>query len=263
MMRLQIGISLCTHTCFPRVISRECLLVNKVSCTAAHSAAFFTCLFAFGAGYRTLIDSAALLISALAALAARPARVVGRACFSMRSGPKGSGICSAMAAANFSRFFAIMMRSYCRYLQPFLPPWGGQGGRRTPPLSHYVVGNRACVAARPRNKTPPSNPLAGRGGLDGGVSGSLTAVQARCRAVQHEQKSQDMTGSACGFWRGLCVRAGSMLARRLCNTFWHGSSRGRVRSRRPAEAKPAWPAEPALDLSKEHMRTHAGYVDGI
>ena len=52
-------------------------------------------------------------------------------------------------------------------------------------------------------------------GISWGVSGSLTAMRARFRAFQHGQQSQDMTGSACRFWRGLCVRAGSMLARRV------------------------------------------------
>ena len=103
---------------------------------------------------------------------------------------------------------------------------GSGGGVR--PLSRHHVGNRACVAARPGKKTPQLTPHLLRG-LAGGVSGSLTAMRARFRAFQHGQQSQDMTGSACRFWRGLCVRAGSMLARRV--------------------------SEAGLDLSKEHLRT--------
>ena len=95
---------------------------------------------------------------------------------------------------------------------------GSGGGVR--PLSRHHVGNRACVAARPEKKTPPANPLTCYGGLAGGVSGSLTAMRARFRAFQHGQQSQDMTGSACRFWRGLCVRAGSMLARRVSQVLW-------------------------------------------
>ena len=57
-------------------------------------------------------------------------------------------------------------------------------------------------------------------GISWGVSGSLTAMRARFRAFQHGQQSQDMTGSACRFWRGLCVRAGSMLARRVSQVLW-------------------------------------------
>ena len=87
---------------------------------------------------------------------------------------------------------------------------GGSGGG-VRPLSRHHVGNRACVAARPGKKTPPANPLTCYGGLAGGVSRSLTAMRARFRAFQHGQQSQDMTGSACRFWRGLCVRAGSIL----------------------------------------------------
>lgn len=252
----QIDISLCTHMCLPLVTSSECLLTNRLSCSAAHPAScFFTCVAAFGAGYRTLIASAALLISALAALAARPARLVGRACFSMRSGPKRRGSCSAMASANFSRFFAIIVRSSCGYLRPFLPPGRGQGGRSTPPLSRHYVGNRACVAARPGKKTPPANPLALHGGLAGGVSGSLTAMRARFRAAQHEQQSQDMPGSACGFWRGLCVRAGSMLALRLLKVPW---SLAAAVLAGPTEAEGPRAGEAGLDLSKEHLRTQTG-----
>lgn len=210
-----------TQTCFPRVTSIECLLVNRVNCSAAHLALFFlAAICALGAAYMIFTASAARLIRALAALAARPARLVGRACFSMRSGPNRSGSCRAMASANFSRFLAIMVRSDCRYLRPFLPPGRGQGGRSTPPLSRHHVGNRACVAARPGKKTPPANPLMAQRGLAGGVSGSLTATRARFRALQHEQQSQDMTGSACRFWRGLCVRAGSMLAARMPRVPW-------------------------------------------
>ena len=100
---------------------------------------------------------------------------------------------------------------------------GGVRGRSTPPLSRHHVGNRACVAARPGKKTPPANPLTCYGGLAGGVSGSLTAMRARFRAFQHGQQSQDMTGSACRFWRGLCVRAGSMLARRVSSSLVHAA----------------------------------------
>lgn len=245
----QMAISLWTHTCLPRVTSRECLLMNRLSCIAAHAVScFLTGLAGWGAGYRTLIANAALLTSALAALAARPARLVGRACFSMRSGPNRSGSCSAMASANFIRFLAIIVRSSCGYLRPFLPPGRGQGGRSTPPLSRHHVGNRACVAARPGKKTPPANPLALHGGLAGGVSGSSTAMRARFRAVQHEQQSQDMTGSACRFWRGLCVRAGSMLVLRLLKVPWSLAAAGlgccprRARAQRKPKAQ-AGPGE--------------------
>lgn len=213
--------SLWTQVCLPRVTSRLCLLVNRVICTAVHAASCFLAGRAvFGAAYMTLTANACRLTHALAALAARPARLVGRACFSMRSGPNRSGSCRAMASANFSRFLAIMLRSDCRYLRPFLPPGRGQGGRSTPPLSRHHVGNRACVAARPGKKTPPANPLMAQRGLAGGVSGSLTATRARFRAFQHEQQSQGMTGSACRFWRGLCVRAGSMLVARMPRVSW-------------------------------------------
>ena len=94
---------------------------------------------------------------------------------------------------------------------------GVRGGVR--PLSRHHVGNRACVAARPERRHPSQPPHLLRG-LAGGVSGSLTAMRARFRAFQHGQQSQDMTGSACRFWRGLCVRAGSMLARRVSQVLW-------------------------------------------
>ena len=116
---------------------------------------------------------------------------------------------------------------------------GSGGGVR--PLSRHHVGNRACVAARPGKKTPQPTPHLLRG-LAGGVSGSLTAMRARFRAFQHGQQSQDMTGSACRFWRGLCVRAGSMLARRVSQVLWSTPPL----ARRPAcEAEGARPAKPA------------------
>ena len=125
---------------------------------------------------------------------------------------------------------------------------GSGGGVR--PLSRHHVGNRACVAARPGKKTPPANPLTCYGGLAGGVSGSLTAMRARFRAFQHGQQSQDMTGSACRFWRGLCVRAGSMLARRVSQVLWSTPPPGSQ-----ARVKPKAQAGAGLDLSKEHLRT--------
>ena len=126
---------------------------------------------------------------------------------------------------------------------------GSGGGVR--PLSRHHVGNRACVAARPERRHP-SQPLTCYGGLAGGVSGSLTAMRARFRAFQHGQQSQDMTGSACRFWRGLCVRAGSMLARRVSQVLWStpppgSQARVKPKARRAGEA--------GLDLSKEHLRT--------
>lgn len=56
---------------------------------------------------------------------------------------------------------------------------GSRAGRVVPPSSSYHVDDRACVAARPGKKTPPSNPLIAKRGFDGGVSGSLTATWAR------------------------------------------------------------------------------------
>ena len=105
---------------------------------------------------------------------------------------------------------------------------GGVRGRSTP-LSRHHVGNRACAAARPERRHPQPTPHLLRG-LAGGVSGSLTAMRARFRAFQHGQQSQDMTGSACRFWRGLCVRAGSMLARRVSQV---------LGPRRPLARRPA------------------------
>ena len=120
---------------------------------------------------------------------------------------------------------------------------GSGGGVR--PLSRHHVGNRACAAARPERRHPSQPPHLLRG-LAGGVSGSLTAMRARFRAFQHGQQSQDMTGSACRFWRGLCVRAGSMLARRVSQVLWSTPPPGSQ-----ARVKP----KAFLDLSKEHLRT--------
>ena len=99
----------------------------------------------------------------------------------------------------------------------------------------------------------PSQPPHLLRGLAGGVSGSLTAMRARFRAFQHGQQSQDMTGSACRFWRGLCVRAGSMLARRVSQVLWSTpppGSQARVKPKARFKA-----GEAGLDLSKEHLRT--------
>ena len=126
---------------------------------------------------------------------------------------------------------------------------GSGGGVR--PLSRHHVGNRACVAARPGKKTPQLTPHLLRG-LAGGVSGSLTAMRARFRAFQHGQQSQDMTGSACRFWRGLCVRAGSMLARRVSQVLWSTPPPG---SQARVKPKAQAAGEAGLDLSKEHLRT--------
>ena len=83
---------------------------------------------------------------------------------------------------------------------------GSGGGVR--PLSRHHVGNRACVAARPGKKIPPANPS-----LVTGISwGCLRVVDGNAGTVSSfpaRTQSQDMTGSACRFWRGLCVRAGS------------------------------------------------------
>ena len=129
-------------------------------------------------------------------------------------------------------------------------PSSGRGqGEEYAPLSRHHVGNRACAAARLRKKTL-SQPLTCYGGLAGGVSGSLTAMRARFRAFQHGQQSQDMTGSACRFWRGLCVRAGSMLARRVSQVLWSTPPPGSQ-----ARVKPKAAGEAGLDLSKEHLRT--------
>ena len=81
--------------------------------------------------------------------------------------------------------------SSCGYLRPFPSSGEGSGG-----------------GVRPERRQPTPHLLRG---LAGGLR-SLTAMRARFRAFQHGQQSQDMTGSACRFWRGLCVRAGSMLA---------------------------------------------------
>ena len=88
-------------------------------------------------------------------------------------------------------------------------------------------------------------------GISWGCLRSLTAMRARFRAFQHGQQSQDMTGSACRFWRGLCVRAGSMLARRVSQVLWSTPPPGSQ-----ARVKPkARAGEAGLDLSKEHLRT--------
>ena len=142
------------------------------------------------------------------------------------------------------------MCSSCGYLRPFLPPGRGQGEEYAP-LSRHHVGNRACVAARPERRHPSQPPHLLRG-LAGGVSGSLTAMRARFRAFQHGQQSQDMTGSACRFWRGLCVRAGSMLARRVSQVLWSTPPPG---SQARVKPKAQAAGEAGLDLSKEHLRT--------
>ena len=130
-------------------------------------------------------------------------------------------------------------------------PSSGEGvrGEEYAPSRHHV-GNRACVAARPERRHS-ANPHLLRG-LAGGVSGSLTAMRARFRAFQHGQQSQDMTGSACRFWRGLCVRAGSMLARRVSQVLWSTPPPG---SQARVKPKAQAAGEAGLDLSKEHLRT--------
>ena len=129
------------------------------------------------------------------------------------------------------------------------PSSGGSGGG-VRPLSRHHVGNRACVAARPERRHPSQPPLVT--GISWGVSGSLTAMRARFRAFQHGQQSQDMTGSACRFWRGLCVRAGSMLARRVSQVLWSTPPPG---SQARVKPKAQAAGEAGLDLSKEHLRT--------
>ena len=123
---------------------------------------------------------------------------------------------------------------------------GSGGGVR--PLSRHHVGNRACVAARPEKHPQPTPHLLR--GISWGCLRSLTAMRARFRAFQHGQQSQDMTGSACRFWRGLCVRAGSMLARRVSQVLGPRGARAG-----PREAEGARAGEAGLDLSKEHLRT--------
>ena len=131
-------------------------------------------------------------------------------------------------------------------------PSSGRGqGEEYAPLSRHHVGNRACAAARPERRHPSQPPHLLRG-LAGGVSGSLTAMRARFRAFQHGQQSQDMTGSACRFWRGLCVRAGSMLARRVSQVLWSTPPPG---SQARVKPKAQGAGEAGLDLSKEHLRT--------
>ena len=125
---------------------------------------------------------------------------------------------------------------------------GSGGGGVRPPLSRHHVGNRACVAARPKEDTPANPSLVT--GISWGVSGSLTAMRARFRAFQHGQQSQDMTGSACRFWRGLCVRAGSMLARRVSQVLWSTPPPG---SQARVKPKAQAAGEAGLDLSKEHF----------
>ena len=108
------------------------------------------------------------------------------------------------------------MCSSCGYLRPsFLRE--GVRGRSTPPVSPSR--RKPGLQLPLDSEDTPANPHLLRG-LAGGVSGSLTAMRARFRAFQHGQQSQDMTGSACRFWRGLCVRAGSMLARRVSQVLW-------------------------------------------
>ena len=139
------------------------------------------------------------------------------------------------------------MCSSCGYLRPSFLREGSGGGVR-PPVS---PSRRKPACGCCRWKDTPANPLTCYGGLAGGVSGSLTAMRARFRAFQHGQQSQDMTGSACRFWRGLCVRAGSMLARRVSQVLWSTPPPGSQ-----ARVKPkARAGEAGLDLSKEHLRT--------
>ena len=92
-------------------------------------------------------------------------------------------------------------------------PSSGEGVREEyAPLSRHHVGGLKPLDLKEDTPSQPPHLLRG---ISWGVSGSLTAMRARFRAFQHGQQSQDMTGSACRFWRGLCVRAGSMLARRV------------------------------------------------
>lgn len=192
------------------VASSVCLLLNRLSCTHAASVVRLIALKTVLAMYRTLMDSRALRSGARAARAMRPARVVGLACLSMRRRVNGNGSCSASASANLSKFLAIMVGPSCGYLLPFLPPGRGQGRASSPPLSVQYVRNRASAAARPGNKAPPANPLARGSGVSWGwlrVADGRVGLVSRCPA---RTSARDMTGSACGFWRGSCVRAGSM-----------------------------------------------------
>ena len=127
----------------------------------------------------------------------------------------------------------------------------GSGGRSTPPLSRHHVGNRACVAARPGKKTPPANPLTCYGGLAGGVSRSLTAMRARFRAFQHGQQSQDMTGSACRFWRGCASVRVRSCPSCVSSSLVHAAPGSQARVKPKAQAG----RRNRLDLSKEHLRT--------
>ena len=141
------------------------------------------------------------------------------------------------------------MCSSCGYLRPFLPPGRGQGEEYAP-LSRHHVGNRGLPPLDRKEDTPANPSLVT--GISWGVSGSLTAMRARFRAFQHGQQSQDMTGSACRFWRGLCVRAGSMLARRVSQVLWSTPPPG---SQARVKPKAQAAGEAGLDLSKEHLRT--------
>ena len=109
-------------------------------------------------------------------------------------------------------------------------PSSGRGqGEEYAPLSRHHVGNRACAAARPERRHQPTPSLVT--GISWGVSGSLTAMRARFRAFQHGQQSQDMTGSACRFWRGLCVRVRVRCLPVVCLKFFG--------PRRPLARRPA------------------------
>ena len=125
----------------------------------------------------------------------------------------------------------------------------GSGGGVRPPVSPSRR-KPGLLPARPERRHPQPTPSLVTG-ISWGVSGSLTAMRARFRAFQHGQQSQDMTGSACRFWRGLCVRAGSMLARRVSQVLW--STPPWLAGPREAEGGAA--GEAGLDLSKEHLRT--------
>ena len=141
----------------------------------------------------------------------------------------------------------LEQRGQLRIPSAFPSSGEGQGEEYAPCLASRR--SRACVAARPGKKTPQLASLVAGDWL--GCLRSLTAMRARFRAFQHGQQSQDMTSSACRFWRGLCVRAGSILPV-VSQVLW---------SRRPgsqARVKPKAQAgrrKLGLDLSKERLNT--------
>lgn len=198
----------------------------------------------FGAGLVTLIASAALRMTLRAARAMRPALVVGRASFGRRKLRNGRGSCSA-ASASFLKVAAMVTGASPLMLTA--PRWGGPFVVQTTCTGkddggQCLTGSRSVYRGRrhTRSVSGPGNPkgLALRpGSLAGTTNRDVWFSRSWHAALRALTRLQ---GSSC---RSAVGHAGQPVYSACIGdgTTAPGARSGRGR------------AEPALDLSKEHI----------